>query len=31
MGHGRDSGATMGPIINKKARDRIDSWVQGWP
>ncbi len=28
IGHGRDSGATMGPIINKKARDRIDSWVQ---
>ena len=28
IGHGRDSGATMGPIINKKSRQRIDDWVQ---
>ncbi len=28
MGHGRDSGATMGPLINKKAQERIDRWVK---
>ncbi len=28
IGHGRNSGATMGPIINKKSRDRIDAWVK---
>jgi succinate-semialdehyde dehydrogenase/glutarate-semialdehyde dehydrogenase len=27
IGHGRNSGATMGPIINRKSRDRINSWV----
>lgn len=27
LGHGRDSGATMGPLINAAARDRIESWV----
>jgi succinate-semialdehyde dehydrogenase/glutarate-semialdehyde dehydrogenase len=28
IGHGRGSGATMGPLINEAARDRIDAWVQ---
>lgn len=28
IGHGRASGATMGPVINKAARARIDSWVK---
>lgn len=28
LGHGKDSGATMGPLINSSARDRIDAWVQ---
>jgi succinate-semialdehyde dehydrogenase/glutarate-semialdehyde dehydrogenase len=28
IGHGRNSGATMGPIINRKSRDRIDAWVR---
>lgn len=28
IGFGRNSGATMGPIINKKSRDRIDAWVK---
>jgi succinate-semialdehyde dehydrogenase / glutarate-semialdehyde dehydrogenase len=27
LGFGRDSGATMGPVINHAARDRIHSWV----
>ncbi len=27
LGHGRGSGATMGPLINAAARDRIDAWV----
>lgn len=27
MGHGRDSGATMGPLISAAARDRVASWV----
>jgi succinate-semialdehyde dehydrogenase/glutarate-semialdehyde dehydrogenase len=27
LGHGRGSGATMGPLINAAARDRIESWV----
>jgi len=28
IGFGRNSGATMGPLINKKSRDRIDAWVK---
>jgi succinate-semialdehyde dehydrogenase/glutarate-semialdehyde dehydrogenase len=27
LGHGRGSGATMGPLINAAARERIESWV----
>ncbi len=27
LGHGRGSGATMGPLINADARERIESWV----
>ena len=27
LGHGRTSGATMGPLINAPSRDRIESWV----
>lgn len=27
LGHGRDSGATMGPLINAAARQRIQAWV----
>jgi succinate-semialdehyde dehydrogenase/glutarate-semialdehyde dehydrogenase len=28
IGHGRDSGATMGPMITAGARDRIHRWVR---
>ncbi len=27
LGHGRDSGATMGPLVSSAARARIESWV----
>ena len=27
IGHGRDSKATMGPLVNAQARDRISRWV----
>jgi succinate-semialdehyde dehydrogenase/glutarate-semialdehyde dehydrogenase len=27
VGHGRNSGATMGPLVSAAARDRIESWV----
>ena len=28
MGHGRGSGATMGPLVNQRAQTRIDQWVK---
>ncbi len=27
LGHGRDSNATMGPLVNARARERISRWV----
>lgn len=28
LGHGRDSNATMGPMINARAQKRVEQWVQ---
>jgi len=28
MGHGRNSNATMGPLINARAQSRVDEWVK---